>query len=307
MITIKDKTLTVIIPVSSRERIETIQHSINAFKFVDFNGFNEKIVYAIDIPDMAMPRLDKLRLEDNTKLLLVTMQKDLDLKQAGAYNAALMKYDNSEYYSFFDLDAHPNIDFFQKCAQVDANFVTGDRYVSNHYQNSITEAVAEEYEFCNSGRRFMYKYIDKYFPASCTGLIQGITLRDFMFTEATSADSELYRHILRNGFSMGYAKTSYVESAPSTKEQLYSQRLRWLSDSWRTCIMTVGSCNTWQINISNMLMYLVGMLPIIGCIALLPYVKHLKGYNFIYHSLYMQYISFIALYNVAMDRDVKWE
>ena len=304
----KDKTLTVIIPVSKNETIDRIQMSINAFKFVDFNGFDEKIVYAIDVPGSDIPRLDKLKLEDNTKLLLVTQQKDLDLKQAGAYNAALRKYTNSYYYAFFDVDAMPKNNFFQSCAQVDANFVTGYRHVFNKYQNAITESVSEEYYLCNAGRVFMHKYVNVYFPASCTGLIQGVTLRDFMFTEQTSADSELYRHLLRSGFSMGYAHDAhYVESAPYTKEQLYSQRLRWLSDTWRTCILTIGSGNSWKINIANLLMYSVGMLPIVGCIALLPYAKHLNGYNFVMHSLYMQYISLVALAKTVGQEEVEWK
>ena len=239
------------------------------------------------------------------ELLWVT---DTTLKQAGAYNAGLIEYPNSDYYAFFDVDAFPKSNFFQECAQVDANFVTCNRYVFNKYQNDITETVAEEYSLCNAGRRFMHKYVGVYFPASCTGLISGITLRDFLFEEKTSADSELYRHILRCGFSMGYAHdTYYVENAPHTIEQLYSQRLRWLSDTWRTLIRTVGSGNSWKVNISNLLMYSVGMLPIMGCIALIPYVKHTKGYDFVLHSLYMQYISLISLGKVIKGEETKWD
>lgn len=301
----RNETLTVIIPVSRYELVATIQNSIDAFNNVDFSGFEERIVYAIDEPDDMRPYYNKLEIGDNIELLWVT---DTTLKQAGAYNAGLMKYPNSDYYAFFDVDAFPQFDFFQECAQVDANFVTCDRHVFNKYQNDITKTVAEEYSLCNAGRRFMHKYVNMYFPASCTGLISGITLRDFCFKEKTSADSELYRHILMCGFSMGYAHdTQYAESAPRTTEQLYSQRLRWLSDTWRTCILTVGSGNSWKVNIANLLMHSVGMFPIMGCIAMIPYVKHTKGYNFILHSLYMQYISIIALLNTIKGNDVEWD
>ena len=299
-----NKTLAVIIPVSGRESIETIQNSISAFKNVDFDGFNENIVYAIDAQHDTSRYYQKLKLSDNMEILWVT---DTTLKQAGAYNRALVEYPNMDFYSMWDVDAIPKSDFFQKCAQVDANFVTCNRYVFNKYQNDVTETVAEEYSLCNAGRRFMHKYVNIYFPASCTGLISGITLRDFRFEEKTSADSELYRHILRCGFSMGYAHdTYYVESAPYTTEQLYIQRLRWLSDTWRTCFLTAGSGNSWKVNIANLLMYSVGMLPIMGCIALIPYAKHMKGYNSVLHSLYMQYISLVALTKVINGDDVEW-
>lgn len=300
-----NKTLTVIIPVSKHESISTIQKSIDLFELVDFYGFDERIVYAIDVPDDKRPYDSQLVIPDNMEILWVT---DTSLKQASAYNAGLEKYPNSDYYAFFDADAVPETKFFSMCAQVGADFVSCDRYVLYPYQNRITETISEEYEFCNAGRRFMHKYIGNYFPASCTGLIEGIVLRDFRFTETTSADSELYRHILSWGFSMGYAHgTQYIESAPHTREQLYSQRLRWLSDTWRTCIMTVGSGNSWNVNISNFLMHLVGMFPILGCIALIPYAKHFNGYNFISHSLYMQYISLVGLKNVISGEDVKWD
>jgi len=298
------KTLTVIIPVSIYELISTIQSSIDAFRYVDFSGFDEKIVYAIDDTEDKRPYMN-LNIPKNVEIVWVTNKS---LKQASAYNAGIINYPNSDYYAFFDADAIPDVKFFQDCAQVGADFVSCDRYVSDQYQNRITKTISEEYEFCNAGRRFMHKYIGKYFPASCTGLIEGIVLRNFRFTETTSADSELYRHILQNDFSMGYARnTYYVEGAPYTREQLYSQRLRWLSDTWRTCIMTAGSGSSWKENISNLLMHSVGMFPIIGCIALIPYAKHFNGYNFISHSLYMQYISLVGLKNVISDKDVEWE
>lgn len=300
----RNKTLSVIIPVSRYELIATIQESMDAFSRVDFSGFDEKIVYAIDEPDDTRPYFDKLDIRDNMELLWVT---DTTLKQAGAYNAGLIKYPNSDYYAFFDLDAFPKTNFFQKCAQVNANFVTGNRHVFNRYQSDITMSVAEEYEFCNAGRRFMYKQVDVYFPASCTGLIKGITLHGFRFKETTSADSELYRYILQNRFSMGYAyDTHYVEGAPDTKEKLYNQRLRWLSDTWRTLVITVGS-GSLKINIANFLMYLIGMFPIMGCILLIPYGRKINGYSFLLHSLYMQYISLIALGKVIKGEETKWE
>ena len=299
-----NKSLTVIIPVSRYELIATIQNSIDAFKHVDFDGFDYKVLYCIDVPEDTTPYWQNLKFGDNMEIVWV---QENPLKQAGAYNAGLVEYPNSDYYSFFDADAIPAANFFQECAQVDANFVTGNRYVFNKYQNDITKTVAEEYGLCNAGRRFMHKYVNVYFPASCTGLISGITLRDFMFEETTSADSELYRHILMYGFSMGYAHdTYYVENAPHTIEQLYSQRLRWLSDTWRTLIRTVGSGNSWKVNISNFLMYSVGMLPIMGCVAMIPYVKHTRGYDFVLHSLYMQYISLVALAKTINGDSVEW-
>lgn len=302
----RNDTLTIIIPVSTHESISTIQRSINSFMNIDFSGFDERIVYAIDAPRDIYIYHDELKIANNMEILWV-LYPDTELKQAGAYNAGLREYPNSDYYAFFDIDAFPKSDFFQKCAQVDANFVTGNRHVSNVYKNNITRVVAEEYEFCNAGRRFMYKYVGKYFPASCTGLISGITLRYFSFKEATSADSELYRHILQYGFSMGYAHdTNYAEGAPDTKKKLYNQRLRWLSDTWRTLVATVSSGNSWKVNIANFLMYSVGMFPITGCILLIPYGSKMNGCIFVFHSLYMQYISLVALAKVINGDDVEW-
>lgn len=297
------ETITVIIPVSMFELVSTIQSSIDVFRNVDFYGFDAKVVYAIDDTDDRRP-YDSLNLYENSEIVWVT---DKSLKQASAYNAALKKYPVSSYYAFFDVDSYPETNFFQECVKVYADFVSCDRHVSNSHQSRITESVSEEYEFCNSGRLFMDKLAYHYFPASCTGLIEGIVLRGFLFKETTSADSELYRHILEYGFSMGYTRnTSYSERAPHTAEQLYSQRLRWLSDTWRTFIATVSSGDSFGISMSNMLMYFVGMIPIIGLIALIPYAKHFNGYNFISHSLYMQYISLVALAKVINGEDVKW-
>ena len=300
-----NKSLTVIIPVSKHESLETIQSSINVFKKMDFGKLDEKIVYAIDVPDDTRQYYQNLKLGDNMELLWV---HDTSLKQAGAYNAGLEKYPDSDYYSFYDVDAIPSEDFFKECAQIDANIVSCDRFISNPYQNSVTETIAEEYAFCNCGRRMMHKYVGKFFPASCTALISGITLRDFRFTEKTSADTELYRHLLLWDYSFGYAKyTFYMESSPTSLKQLYSQRVRWLSDTWRTFVRTVGSGNSWKVNIANLLMYTVGMFPIVAGIAAIPHAKHIKGYNIITHLLYMHYISAIALANTIRQKDIKWE
>ena len=296
--------LTVIIPVSRYELLATIQNSINFFKDVDFSGFDETIVYAIDVPDDTRCYYQTMEPSENMELLWV---HDTTLKQAGAYNDGLREYPNSDYYAFFDIDAIPATDFFQKCARIDADFVSCDRLVSNPYQNRITETIAEEYHFCNHGRKFMHKHIGKFFPASCTGLIRGKVMHNFRFTEKTSADSELYRHLLWNDFSMGYANnTLYMESSPTTLKQLYAQRLRWLSDTWRTCAKTSGSGNGWKENISNLLMYKVGMFPIIYGIIATTKMQHVRGYNMVSHVLYMQYISIIALIKTLKNDDIEW-
>ena len=298
------KTLTVIIPVSKRESFETIQKSINAFKRVDFTCFDHRIVYAIDVPDDIRRYYQKLQLPENMELLWVVYT---GLKQSSAYNAALRKYPDSDYYAFFDVDAIPSTDFFHKCVRVDADFVSCDRHVSNVRQNSITKTISEEYDFCNIGRRLMNKHIRKFFPASCTGLIRGKVLHDFMFTEKTSADSELYRHILLNDFTMGYAHdTHYMENAPTTLKMLYNQRIRWLSDTWRTCVKTVGSSNSWKENISNFSMHLIGMFSIVGLIALIPFSKHFWGYNSVFHSVFMQYISLASMIKTIKRDEVAW-
>ena len=309
------KSLTIIIPVSASDSSKVVR-SIDNFKWIDFTGFDERIVYAIDLPPDTKPYYQNLKLPENTEILWVT---DNSLKQASAYNAVLNKYPDSDFYSFFDIDAVPAFNFFKECYDIDADFVSCDRQVSNTYrhiyifnifstrQNSMSETISEEYEFCNLGRETMYRLTGKFFPASCTGLVHRRVFNNFRFTERTSADSELYRHILYNDFTMALTPyTYYAEDAPTTMKELYSQRLRWLSDTWRTFFKTVGSGNTWKINIVNMLMYLVGMFPILGIIALLPYATHIKGYNFILHSVLMQYISLVALIKTIKRDSVEW-
>lgn len=296
------KTLTVIIPVSERESVETIQRSINTFECMHFYGFDAKVVYAVDDPGAMRPYYREMEPSEHIEFLWVT---DTSLRQASAYNAALRKYPDSDYYAFFDVDAIPVRSFFQICASIDADFVSCDRYVGNYYINSMTKTISEEYKFCNRGRRAMYKLIGKFFPASCTGLIRGEVLHDFRFTEMTSTDSELYRHILCNDISMGYAYLArYSEYAPTTTKQLYSQRLRWISDAWRTCVKTIGSGKNWRENITNLAMYAVGMFPIVGLVLLTNY----RGrYNSILHSIFMQYISLIALLKTIKNDEVKWD
>ena len=299
------KTLTIIIPVSSRESLKTIQTSMNAFRCIDLKGFDAKIIYAIDMPSCTRQYYQTLKLYKGMDMIWVT---DTTLMQAGAYNAALIRSPNADFYAFFDIDAVPSIKFFRNCADVDADFVSCDRHTLNTHHNNITKTIREEYNLCNAGRKLMNNCIGKFFPASCTGLIRGKVLHDFTFTEATSADSELYRHILCNDFTMGYAMNAYyIENAPETKESLYNQRLRWFSDTWRTCVKTVGSSNSWKENISNLLMYSVGMFPIMGLVAMMPFVRHIKGHNFISHSIYMQYTSLIALAKVIKGDSVEWK
>ena len=298
-----NKYLTIIIPVSDRDSPK-VMRSIDKFQRIDFTGFDAKIVYAIDLPHGTKPYYQNLKLPENTEILWVT---DNSLKQSSAYNAVLNEYPDSDFYAFFDIDAIPALNFFKECHDIDADFVSCDRYVLNATYNSIAKTISEEYEFCNFGRRIMYRQTGKFFPASCTGLISGKVLHDFVFEEKTSADSELYRHILYNDFTMALTPyTYYAEYAPITRKELYSQRLRWLSDTWRTCVSTVESGNTWKINIANLLMYFAGMFPILGIILLLPYASHIRGYNFVSHSIFMQFVSIIALIKTLKNDEVEW-
>ena len=297
----KDRTLSVIIPVSAKENVYNIQKSIYALSNVDYTNFDEKILYCIDVPKEGVRKYYNLDVPENVELLFVFNNQ---IKQAGAYNAGLDKYD-SDYYCFLDLDATVAPDFFQKCVKIDADFVGSDRIISNANTNSITKTISEETEMYNTVKRLSMKYAGKYFIAACTGLIKKKVFENFRFTEVTAADDELYRYLLKNKFTFGYAiNTYYTEQCVWTYRELWNQRLRWFMDAWRLCFKRSK-------NSSYSTAMTIGMIfPSVFILAaplLFKHIKHIRGYNVLWHLIFSHIVSLVALLKILKGDTVKWK
>ena len=294
--------LTIIIPVSAKENVYTVQKSIYALSNCDYTNFDERIVYCIDVPKEGVRKYYSLNVPENVELLFVFNNQ---IKQAGAYNAGIEKYPDSQYFAFFDVDAIPNIDFFVECLKVNADFVTSDRHISNANINSITKTISEETEMSNDVRYLSDKYIGRYFTIACTGLISGRVFKNFRFTERTAADNELYRYLVANNFTFGYTRTtSYTEKAVWTFKELWYQRLRWTMDAWR--ISRKHSSNGLY-DLATMIGVLFPSAFILAAPLLFKHIKHIRGYNVLWHLIFSHIVSLVALLKILKGDTVKWK
>ena len=296
------KTLVIIIPVSAEEDVCTIQKSVYELSNVDYHEFCVKILYCIDVGKEGVQKYCDIDIPENTEFVFVSDNK---IKQAGGYNAGLDRYPNSDYYAFFDIDASPHYSFFHECLKEDADFVGSDKHISNAYTNSITKTISEEIEMYNVVKKNSMKFVKKYFIQACTGLIKGKVFRNFRFTETTAADDELYRYILKNDFTFGYANnTYYTEQCVWTYKELWNQRLRWFMDAWRLLFKRSKS-GSYGIAMT------VGMIFPSAFILAVPFlykhIKHIKGYNILWHLILSCAISLIALTKVIKGDKVKWK
>jgi hypothetical protein len=297
------KTLAVIIPVSKHEKLETIQNSIDCFSYLDYVGFDARVVYCIDLPEDTRRYYQTLKITNPIiELLWVT---DNNIKQSGNYNAGLNRYRDSDYYAFFDIGSLPADDFFKETVQLDADFVTSDRHMSNVGINSITKTISEEAEMYNTIRRLSAKHTGKCFIGGCMGLIKGKVFENFRFTVTTAADDELYRHLLINNSTFEYAINTHFDHIMTWKlKELWNQRMRWFMDAWRLSI------EHFNISLYSFVVSMSTTLPIVFIIAsplLIKDITHIRGYNILLHLLFLHIVSIVALIKVIRGDKIGWK
>jgi len=285
-----NKSLTVIIPVSKYEKIETIRNSIKHFLNLDYTGFDWNVVYCIDKQDNNYD----LQTLDNIEICWV---KNNNIRQSGNYNAGLDKFPDSDYYAFFDLDGFPEKYFFQKCKKVDADFVTGNSYIRNSNINSITKTISETYEIGNYWKKLSFNMSKMYYPAACCGLIKGKVFKNFRFSNPTLPDNELYMHIINNKYSMGYLEnTYYTDLSVTTIKEVYKQNIRWKIETLKNRKIKIFDWIGVVFPISQLLLFPVSI----------KFIKHIKGYNLFFHLIFMIFVSKIAIIKFILGSGFKW-
>ena len=297
-----NNTLTVIIPVSKNESIETIQNSIDRFSTLDYSGFDAKIVYCIDLPEDIKKYCDGLKIMRS--VIEILWATDNDITKSGNYNTGINKYPESDYYALFDIGSFPEHDFFQKTVKINADFVTSDQRMPDVHKNSISKTMSEENEMTNTVRRLSMKYTGKCFTRGASGLINGVVFRTFRFTSIIGNDNEFYTHLIKNGFSFGYATDTHFNHKLTWRlKDLWNQRLRWQMLAWKLSIERSS------IGLDGIITTIGMTFPIVFVLAL-PFlikdVKHIRGYNILFHLLFLQAISLITLIKVIKNDRIKW-
>jgi len=227
----------VMIPVAPFEPISIIQKSVDSLKQLDTSGLNVNINYIIDCPKGPDHRIRYLK-SGNIGYLA---RFDTRGRRGGAINDGLDAIrgpdgrPDADYIALFDVDSRPEPDFIVKCIhalKIDANAViaSGTRYITNQDSGWVARVIAAEYSFFADVYR-LYERFDGF--KQFNGLIGVIDARAL---DSTSLNEDVYCEDLEftqrmyiSGKKPVLAETTVGEQAPTSLEELYNQRIRWMS------------------------------------------------------------------------------
>ncbi len=227
----------IIIPVAPFEPLSIIQKSVDSLKQLDTSGLSVNITYIIDCPQGPDHRIRYLKSGDIGHLA----RSDTRGRRGGAVNDgmdAIRGQDgrpDADYIALFDVDSRPEPDFIIKCIhalKMEANAViaSGTRYITNQDSGWVARIIAAEYSFFADVYR-LYERFDGFKQFNgLIGLIDaraldGTSLNEDVYCE----DLEFTQRMYISGKKPVLAETTVGEQAPTSLEELYNQRIRWMS------------------------------------------------------------------------------
>ncbi len=223
------KKITIIISVSPFEPEDVVIASALHLKNLDFNNFDWRIIYAIDLRDSNDRRHEKLK-ELGVDVFIRNVRRG---KKAGAINDCLnyLKKSNflPDYVAFFDVDSRPSENFLVECVSAlekdeNAFIASAERRILNP-ENLVSETIDIECRIFNYLlKRSKFKNFN-----GLIGVLRGnIILTEKMDEDSYAEDLEfsVRMHSL-NYRSIFVDNTHVYEQAPISWKDLYIQRKRW--------------------------------------------------------------------------------
>ncbi len=308
-----------IVPVSPFEPLEVLVNSAKHLKSLDYDSFEVKIVYVVDLKDGRDVRGRELR-----RLGVdVLERKTTRGKRAGAINDALkyLKPFKPDYIAIFDVDSRPDRDFVVKCVEAlkgdpTAYLASSPRYVSNPV-NLVSETVEVEYHLINFLLKLSkFKQFNGLIGVLRADLLMKYGLREDAITE--DADFATRMHCL--GYKALYVEdTRMYEQAPLSWRDLVSQRKRWyygglqlwryrkevFSSKDRGFVLSWISALTLTYAVILLLPLLLLAPPLI-LYRFRNFKKILVTFGLLAHTILLQYSAICALAKYVRGRGVEW-
>jgi 1,2-diacylglycerol 3-beta-glucosyltransferase len=217
-----------IIPVAPSEPNALVEKSIKSLGSLDRNGLDFEAYYVIDKSGKDYSSLYGL-LPPHFHIVIRNGNRG---RRAGAINDILTNAEGADCIALFDVDSRPNADFLVECVRElattsDGVLASGCRFVTNKV-NTLTKIVSIEYKFfCDIYRFFRWSKGFIQFNG-VIGVSKAGFLRTTGFDERCSCeDLDISEKIYLSGNRALLAKTRIGEQAPTTIQDLYSQRVRW--------------------------------------------------------------------------------
>jgi cellulose synthase/poly-beta-1,6-N-acetylglucosamine synthase-like glycosyltransferase len=217
-----------IIPVAPFEPKALVEKSIKSLGALDCSYLDFEAYYVIDSCGKDYSSLYGL-LPPHFHIVIRNGNRG---RRAGAINDILNVTEGADCIALFDVDSRPNADFLAECvreltATRDGVLASGCRFVTNKV-NTLTKIISIEYKFfCDIYRlsRWSRGFIQ------FNGLI-GVSKAPFLKTTSFDErcpceDLDISEKIYLSGNRALLAKTKVGEQAPTSIQDLYSQRVRW--------------------------------------------------------------------------------
>jgi len=225
--------LAIIVPISVHEELPVIQRSVENVMRLDRGELDVRAVYVVDSTSDKDERAEFLR---SVKGIEVLQRTPPEGRKARAMNEALDRIGETDYVVFLDVDSRPDRNFLTVCvnelkANKEAFIASGPRYVTNANETRITAIVSAEYKVLADIYR-LFNYFGGFAVFNgLVGVVDGSVFRDARFSEEVMCeDYELTQRLYLRGRTAKFTKKTRVgEQAPITLQDLYHQRLRWVT------------------------------------------------------------------------------
>ncbi|HEX7514497.1 MAG TPA: glycosyltransferase family 2 protein [archaeon] len=217
-----------IVPIAPSEPFTLVEKSIKSLNDLDCSRLDFEVYYVIDSgggDDEALYHLLPSHFH-------IIVRNDSRGRRAGAINDALNVIEEADYIALFDVDSRPNIDFLTECVRAlteasNGVLASGCRFVTNK-ENTLTKIVSIEYKFfCDiyrlgrwSGGLIQFNGL--------IGVSKAAFIRSTVFNERCACeDVDITQQIYLSGSSALLVNSQVGEQAPTSIQDLYSQRVRW--------------------------------------------------------------------------------
>ena len=313
------KKVAVIVSVSPFEPEDVVVASAMHLKNLDFNDFDWKIVYAVDLNNSDDSRHEALK---NLGVEVVARNHRRG-KKAGAINDCIDHLLKSsffpDYVVFFDVDSRPAENFVIECISAlerdDRAFIaSSERRVLNP-ENSVAETIDAEWRIFNHLlKRSGFKNFN-----GLIGVVRGdAVFRERMDEMSLAEDLEFSVRMHAHGYRSIFVEGTHVcEQAPVSWKDLYTQRKRWyygglqiLKKDYIRKNKSIGIQVTLAVIFAHFPVILLPLLFIAPPFILLSFRKVKKLRILLGMAVYLlvnQLAAISSLYRFIRGREIEWQ
>jgi len=316
--------VTLIIPVSMHEPLETVKSSLlNLKKLKVPNAVNLEFLYVIDINNGDER---KEYLKRNGAGVIENPPKS---GKARTLNKAIHLTD-SDYIGILDIDARPDRNFIIESLRIleenpELFGVSCRRYPTNRYLNRFTNALSMEYIFVEHTQRFFHLFSGFHLFNGPMGLFRGEMLKKINFKgDVICEDLDFLERATLKGYRIYLTgKTGIGEEIPHNIYDYYNQKVRWLYGaltSLRNKLpLFIRSNISWRVKLSWILILASPFFGFIYSPLILLYLPVifrrakcledviLNVFGGIFLSLFIPYCGLVAMLRFLSGKRIEWK